>query len=144
MCTGYAYQTKSTPDFWPGDWLDNITCPSGFECTNEISPDSNGKYGSKITGFVPESTNGTKNVNFPRDNKYAQCFMTKEKYNSCNTNPKGWYTKDCGGTPCGSCYGVPDRECCNSCEEVVEAYNSKGWNAIPNSKFAQCNLPGAE
>ncbi|PNX75491.1 endoplasmic reticulum-golgi intermediate compartment protein 3-like, partial [Trifolium pratense] len=32
-------------------------------------------------------------------------------------------------TYCGSCYGAEssDEECCNSCEEVREAYRKKGW-----------------
>jgi hypothetical protein len=30
---------------------------------------------------------------------------------------------------CGSCYGAaPKGECCNSCDEVRSAYESKGWN----------------
>ncbi|RVW75429.1 Endoplasmic reticulum-Golgi intermediate compartment protein 3 [Vitis vinifera] len=30
---------------------------------------------------------------------------------------------------CGSCYGaeVTDDDCCNSCDEVREAYRKKGW-----------------
>ena len=33
-------------------------------------------------------------------------------------------------TYCGSCYGgeLPESGCCNTCEEVREAYIKKGWS----------------
>ncbi|KAF6154060.1 hypothetical protein GIB67_018982 [Kingdonia uniflora] len=47
-------------------------------------------------------------------------------------------------TYCGSCYGaeVSDDDCCNSCEEVREAYRKKGW-ALSNPDFIdQCKREG--
>ncbi|XLS57541.1 hypothetical protein HN51_007296 [Arachis hypogaea] len=43
---------------------------------------------------------------------------------------------------CGSCYGA-DGNCCNSCEEVQEAYNKKEW-ALPENLdlFDQCQREG--
>lgn len=40
---------------------------------------------------------------------------------------------------CGSCYGaqVNDTHCCNSCQDVIDAYREKKWN--PNTdNFEQC------
>ncbi|XP_073041506.1 uncharacterized protein [Primulina huaijiensis] len=45
---------------------------------------------------------------------------------------------------CGSCFGAEsaDDECCNSCEEVREAYQKKGW-AITNADLIdQCKREG--
>lgn len=47
-------------------------------------------------------------------------------------------------TRCESCYGaeVPPRNCCNTCEEVREAYRIRGW-AFPDSEnIAQCKREG--
>jgi endoplasmic reticulum-Golgi intermediate compartment protein 3 len=40
---------------------------------------------------------------------------------------------------CGSCYGAKDG-CCNTCEELKEAYTAKGWawKAISGEKSEQC------
>jgi len=40
---------------------------------------------------------------------------------------------------CGSCYGAETAEnpCCNTCEEVKEAYKKKGWTPKP-SQIQQC------
>jgi len=40
---------------------------------------------------------------------------------------------------CGSCYGAETEEtkCCNTCEEVKEAYKKKGWTPKP-SQIQQC------
>ena len=41
---------------------------------------------------------------------------------------------------CGSCYGAEtnERKCCNTCEEVQDAYRNKGWGVQDYSKFEQC------
>lgn len=41
---------------------------------------------------------------------------------------------------CQSCYGAetPERPCCNTCEEVREAYRSKGWAFKDHKTIAQC------
>ncbi|KAM7257006.1 hypothetical protein ACFE04_012747 [Oxalis oulophora] len=47
-------------------------------------------------------------------------------------------------TYCGSCYGAEssDEDCCNSCEDVREAYRKKGW-AITNPDLVdQCKREG--
>ncbi|XP_077248940.1 uncharacterized protein LOC143888417 isoform X3 [Tasmannia lanceolata] len=47
-------------------------------------------------------------------------------------------------TYCGSCYGaeVSDDECCNSCEEVSEAYRKKGWGMTNPDLIDQCKREG--
>ena len=41
---------------------------------------------------------------------------------------------------CGSCYGAQTKEgqCCNSCEEVREAYRVRGWAFTNPEGIAQC------
>ena len=42
---------------------------------------------------------------------------------------------------CGSCYGAgKDDQCCNSCDELKEAYSAKGWStsAVEGDKSEQC------
>lgn len=40
---------------------------------------------------------------------------------------------------CGDCYGAKQNEthCCNTCQDVIEAYREKRWNPDPE-KFEQC------
>uniref|UniRef100_A0A7G3AGZ8 Endoplasmic reticulum-Golgi intermediate compartment protein 3 n=2 Tax=Lutzomyia longipalpis TaxID=7200 RepID=A0A7G3AGZ8_LUTLO len=40
---------------------------------------------------------------------------------------------------CGSCYGAAQNEsqCCNTCQEVIDAYRAKRWNPVPED-FVQC------
>lgn len=47
-------------------------------------------------------------------------------------------------TYCGSCYGAEasDEECCNSCEEVREAYRKKGWALSSPDSIDQCKREG--
>ncbi|KAL6578317.1 hypothetical protein OROMI_010645 [Orobanche minor] len=47
-------------------------------------------------------------------------------------------------TYCGSCYGaeVADDECCNTCEEVREAYRKKGWALSNPDSIDQCKREG--
>ncbi|XP_058096761.1 uncharacterized protein LOC131242253 isoform X1 [Magnolia sinica] len=47
-------------------------------------------------------------------------------------------------TYCGSCYGaeVFDEDCCNSCEEVREAYRKKGWGLSNPDLIDQCKREG--
>ena len=44
-----------------------------------------------------------------------------------------------GKPVCGSCYGaaVNETHCCNSCQDVIDAYREKRWNPVPES-FEQC------
>jgi hypothetical protein len=40
---------------------------------------------------------------------------------------------------CGACYGAkPDNECCNTCEEVRDAYSAKGWSIDNYDAIEQC------
>lgn len=41
---------------------------------------------------------------------------------------------------CGSCYGgiPPESGCCNSCDEVREAYTRRGWSFTKPSGIDQC------
>ncbi|KAI4307371.1 hypothetical protein L6164_030570 [Bauhinia variegata] len=47
-------------------------------------------------------------------------------------------------TYCGSCYGAEasDDDCCNSCEEVREAYRKKGWALSDPDLIDQCKREG--
>ncbi|XP_038986731.1 endoplasmic reticulum-Golgi intermediate compartment protein 3-like isoform X1 [Phoenix dactylifera] len=47
-------------------------------------------------------------------------------------------------TYCGSCYGaeVLDDACCNSCEDVREAYRKKGWGLTNLDQIDQCKREG--
>lgn len=48
-------------------------------------------------------------------------------------------SKELGVPVCGSCYGAQsnDTHCCNSCQDVIDAYREKKWNPDTNS-FVQC------
>ncbi|VDL18420.1 unnamed protein product [Hymenolepis diminuta] len=41
---------------------------------------------------------------------------------------------------CGSCYGTgnDDKQCCNTCEAVMEAYRTRGWSVPDPLAFEQC------
>ncbi|KAI7991025.1 Endoplasmic reticulum-Golgi intermediate compartment protein 3 [Camellia lanceoleosa] len=45
---------------------------------------------------------------------------------------------------CGSCFGaeMSDDDCCNSCEEVREAYRKKGWGMTNPDLIDQCKREG--
>lgn len=45
---------------------------------------------------------------------------------------------------CGSCFGAEtsDDDCCNSCEEVREAYRKKGWGLTNADLIDQCEREG--
>jgi len=45
---------------------------------------------------------------------------------------------------CGSCYGAsaPESGCCNSCEEVRQAYVRKGWSFNDPQGIEQCRDEG--
>ncbi|CAB4378986.1 DUF1692-domain-containing protein [Rhizophagus irregularis] len=47
-------------------------------------------------------------------------------------------------TYCGSCYGgeLPESGCCNTCEEVREAYIKKGWSFGDTDSIEQCVKEG--
>ncbi|EEF32113.1 Endoplasmic reticulum-Golgi intermediate compartment protein, putative [Ricinus communis] len=47
-------------------------------------------------------------------------------------------------TYCGSCYGaeMSDDDCCNSCDEVREAYRKKGWALTGVDLIDQCKREG--
>nr|GEW96836.1 endoplasmic reticulum-Golgi intermediate compartment protein 3 [Tanacetum cinerariifolium] len=49
-------------------------------------------------------------------------------------------------TYCGSCFGAQAKEedCCNSCEEVREAYRAKGWALSDPDSIDQCKREGLE
>ncbi|KAL3313161.1 Endoplasmic reticulum-Golgi intermediate compartment protein 3 [Cichlidogyrus casuarinus] len=45
---------------------------------------------------------------------------------------------------CGSCYGAQSegRKCCNTCQDVLDAYKDKGWATVDLSSFKQCIKEG--
>ena len=47
-----------------------------------------------------------------------------------NEELKAALKEELGDNYCGPCYGAKSEdECCNSCDDVVEAYRTKNWNA---------------
>jgi len=49
-----------------------------------------------------------------------------------------------GSGYCGSCYGgtEPEGGCCNTCEDVRQAYTNKGWSFTNPDDIEQCVLEG--
>ncbi|OMJ68608.1 hypothetical protein SteCoe_33890 [Stentor coeruleus] len=47
---------------------------------------------------------------------------------------------------CGSCYGAElyEGQCCNTCEEVMEAYTSRNWKAPNPEEVDQCKHKSSE
>jgi len=47
-------------------------------------------------------------------------------------------------TPCGDCYGAesPQTPCCNTCDQVKDAYRRKGWAFSDTVKVKQCVAEG--
>ena len=44
---------------------------------------------------------------------------------------------------CGSCYGAGNEgECCNTCDDVREAYRKKGWSFMVRENIVQCSKEG--
>ena len=40
---------------------------------------------------------------------------------------------------CGSCYGAGEKgQCCNSCDDVIEAFRKKGWDMNGIDRWQQC------
>jgi hypothetical protein len=58
------------------------------------------------------------------------------------TNPNGMMVPD--KNYCGDCYGgePPENGCCNTCEEVKEAYLRRGWSLNQPEKIEQCVREG--
>lgn len=49
-------------------------------------------------------------------------------------------TKTSVSSTCGDCYGAqsPNRKCCNTCEDILTAYQEKGWGIDKLATWAQC------
>ncbi len=49
-----------------------------------------------------------------------------------------------GKDKCGSCYGAEsdDLKCCNTCDDVREAYRKKGWSFAVRNNIKQCSQEG--
>jgi hypothetical protein len=47
---------------------------------------------------------------------------------------------------CGGCYGAEtaERKCCNTCEDIVQAYQGKGWGIHDFTTWAQCREEGID
>lgn len=54
--------------------------------------------------------------------------------------PIGVLYQGSGNASCGSCYGAEANlgDCCNTCDEVREAYRRKGWALVDPLNVAQC------
>eukprot|EP01027_Heterolobosea_sp_BB2_P002026 GEZU01003044.1.p1 GENE.GEZU01003044.1~~GEZU01003044.1.p1 ORF type:complete len:389 (+),score=137.51 GEZU01003044.1:121-1287(+) len=48
--------------------------------------------------------------------------------------------KNRGADYCGSCYGAEsdDQKCCNTCDDIRNAYRRKGWAFTPTDQIEQC------
>jgi len=59
-----------------------------------------------------------------------------------NTDPAS--TSDHPTGYCGSCYGAESKkgQCCNTCEDVREAYRSRGWSFSNSQQIEQCIREG--
>lgn len=64
-------------------------------------------------------------------------MLTTEKEPSTSSTTAATTTTE---DPCGSCYGARNG-CCQTCAEVVDAYQAKRWNP-DKSQFAQCIREG--
>jgi len=65
--------------------------------------------------------------------------------NASSPSPAANAASAAAATPaCGSCYGAQTRpeQCCNTCEEVREAYRIRGWAFANPEGIAQCNAEG--
>lgn len=65
--------------------------------------------------------------------------ITTKKTNSTTTSTLKPDDTAVGLVDCGSCYGaqVNTTHCCNTCQDVIDAYREKRWN--PNiHDFVQC------
>lgn len=83
--------------------------------------DKDGKF---MDGHGTKDTVGGPKIEKPKD-KHGREFEANETY-------------------CGSCYGAEekDHECCNTCEEVREAYRKRGWAFSTPDSIAQCKREG--
>ena len=71
--------------------------------------------------------------------------MRKSKNLTLKVSPeKGAETLKLDPNRCESCYGVePEKKkCCNSCHDVREAYQMKGWNPPDPKNIEQCKREG--
>jgi hypothetical protein len=60
---------------------------------------------------------------------------------------QGRFIKSTAVAPkCGSCWGseTDDRKCCNTCEDVVEGYQNKGWGLENFTQWSQCQAEGID
>ena len=68
-----------------------------------------------------------------------------EALNAAKTNTSDHdETKEIAKVECGSCYGAETEElkCCNSCEDVLNAYRAQGWGIRDPRAFDQCKAEG--
>ncbi|XP_047495356.1 endoplasmic reticulum-Golgi intermediate compartment protein 3-like [Penaeus indicus] len=61
-----------------------------------------------------------------------------------STNTTQGSTAEVTTPKCGSCYGAESEknQCCNSCEDVKDAYRTKGWAVPPLKDIEQCVREG--
>lgn len=83
-----------------------------------------------------------------RDESHVEEYATQRKMGFVKEDPNSVRLTDDNNQNkdddereyCGSCYGAgqPD-ECCNTCDDVKRAYQTKGWNFEPNLDVKQCH-----
>jgi hypothetical protein len=79
-------------------------------------------------------------VGSPNDDAHKSLFKTRlDKFG----NP---ITASAVASHCGSCYGAEtdSHRCCSTCEEIVSAYQSKGWSINDVPKWSQCRGEGID
>jgi len=68
-----------------------------------------------------------------------------EALNAAKTNTSE-EVKHVAEVECGSCYGAEteERKCCQTCEEVLDAYRHQGWGIRDPRSFEQCKREGVD
>ena len=68
-----------------------------------------------------------------------------EALNAAKTNTSE-EVKHIAEVECGSCYGAEteERKCCQTCEEVLDAYRHQGWGIRDPRSFEQCKREGVD
>ena len=74
------------------------------------------------------------------DEAHAIGGVVKHKLEFVNQTDGGEGEKAAAKANCGDCYGADvSGRCCNTCDEVRDAYRSRGWSMPPVDTISQCN-----
>ena len=74
------------------------------------------------------------------DEAHAIGGVVKHKLEFANRTDGADGEKAAAKAKCGDCYGAAaSGRCCNTCDEVRDAYRSRGWSMPPVDTISQCN-----